>query len=181
MLAGEEVPSFPEAARQMEAFVESRRALLSGSPEVVMVAHNGRRFDSQFLKAEYRRAEMEMPKWKYLDTLGLSRSLLGSKDYPRSPPKVSVSLLSHARPPVHLFASRESRGWKRFKRRSHQHRGVRVFLLNNSGHVGGRSTLHSLTHRARTCHQRVYSVRSLTDPTKRFGLYDSFVARRASR
>ena len=91
-LAGEEVPSFPEAARQMEAFVESRRAALDGSPEVVMVAHNGRRFDSQFLKAEYLRADMEMPKWKYLDTLGLSRRVLGGKDSPRPPPMVSFSI-----------------------------------------------------------------------------------------
>ena len=43
-LARQEVPSFPEAARQMEAYINTRLAERKGSPEVVLVAHNCRKY-----------------------------------------------------------------------------------------------------------------------------------------
>eukprot|EP00854_Cymbomonas_tetramitiformis_P012733 gene12733-15057_t len=73
-LASSKIPAFPEAARRFEEFIEAQRSKFKSNPEVVLVAHNGRRFDVPFLEEEYKRANRVMPDyWQFLDSLPLAR------------------------------------------------------------------------------------------------------------
>ena len=49
--------------------------------DVVLIAHNNDAFDYHFLKTEFGRAEVEMPQWKFLDSLKWARRY--RRDLPR--------------------------------------------------------------------------------------------------
>lgn len=57
-------PSFKEVAVEFCKFCEG---------DVVLIAHNNDAFDYHFLKAEFNRANIEMPSWKFLDSLKWAR------------------------------------------------------------------------------------------------------------
>lgn len=59
-----DAPSFKEVAEMMVEFCEG---------EVVLIAHNNDGFDKHFLKAEFERAEVPLPKFPYIDTLKWAR------------------------------------------------------------------------------------------------------------
>lgn len=42
-------------------------------PDAILIAHNNDRFDKLFLEAEMARCGLQLPKWRYLDTLKWSR------------------------------------------------------------------------------------------------------------
>ena len=65
-------PSFGEVALQFTAFCEG---------DTVLVAHNNDSFDLLFLKAEFARAGVEFPKWRFIDSLKWARRY--RKDLPR--------------------------------------------------------------------------------------------------
>ena len=50
-------------------------------PDAVLIAHNNDAFDKLFLENECKRAGLEMPKWKYIDTLKWARKY--RSDLPR--------------------------------------------------------------------------------------------------
>lgn len=55
-------------------FVEGRR---KGDEEVILVAHNGRRFDVPFIMKECYECSMEIPShWYFLDTIDLAKTML---------------------------------------------------------------------------------------------------------
>lgn len=55
-------------------FVESRR---KGDENVILVAHNGRRFDVPFIMKECYECSMEIPShWYFLDTIDLAKTML---------------------------------------------------------------------------------------------------------
>ncbi|MCI5052171.1 MAG: DUF3820 family protein [Simkaniaceae bacterium] len=62
MVAGK--PKFKEAAEQMVEFCEG---------DSVLIAHNNDNFDKKFLEAEFARAGVELPEYKYIDTLKWAR------------------------------------------------------------------------------------------------------------
>jgi len=51
------------------------------SKEAVLIAHNNDAFDKLFLESEFQRAGLEMPQWRYFDTLKWSRKY--RSDLPR--------------------------------------------------------------------------------------------------
>ncbi len=59
-----DAPSFAEATKELIAFCEG---------ETVLIAHNNDAFDIHFLRAEFKRAEVEMPQWRFLDSLKWAR------------------------------------------------------------------------------------------------------------
>ena len=59
-----EAPSFLEVGTQFMAFCEG---------DIVLVAHNNDAFDAPFLSAEFERASLRMPQWKFFDTLKWAR------------------------------------------------------------------------------------------------------------
>ena len=65
-------PSFEVVAKELCEFCEG---------DVVLIAHNNDAFDYHFLKAEFNRASVEMPSWKFFDTLKWARRY--RKDLPR--------------------------------------------------------------------------------------------------
>lgn len=62
MVAGK--PSFKDLAESFIEFCEG---------DTVLIAHNNDNFDVHFLRAEFERAEVIMPEWKFLDTLKWAR------------------------------------------------------------------------------------------------------------
>lgn len=57
-------PTFREVAEQFVSFCEG---------DVVLIAHNNDAFDAPFLMAEFERAAVAMPKWRFFDTLKWAR------------------------------------------------------------------------------------------------------------
>lgn len=57
-------PNFAVIAQEFIQFCEG---------DVVLIAHNNDNFDLQFLKAEFARNQVEMPVWKFLDSLKWAR------------------------------------------------------------------------------------------------------------
>lgn len=70
--------SFGEVAKDFIKFCEG---------EVVLIAHNNDSFDLPFLKSEFQRHQIEMPSWKFLDSLKWARR------YRRDLPKHSLQFL----------------------------------------------------------------------------------------
>lgn len=63
---------FSEVGKQFATFCEG---------DVVLIAHNNDGFDIHFLRAEFARNQLELPNWKYFDTLKWARRYL--KHLPR--------------------------------------------------------------------------------------------------
>ncbi|MCH9620686.1 MAG: 3'-5' exonuclease DinG [Chlamydiia bacterium] len=59
-----DAPNFKEVALQMLEFCEG---------EIVLIAHNNDGFDKHFLREEFKRAEVNLPKFPYIDTLKWAR------------------------------------------------------------------------------------------------------------
>ncbi len=59
-----EAPPFSEVAKEFVEFCEG---------DVVLIAHNNDAFDVHFLRHEFRRNNLEMPQWKFFDTLKWAR------------------------------------------------------------------------------------------------------------
>lgn len=59
-----EAPPFSEVAQQFVTFCEG---------DVVLIAHNNDGFDVHFLRNEFARHQVEMPGWKFLDSLKWAR------------------------------------------------------------------------------------------------------------
>lgn len=59
-----DAPLFKDVALKFNEFCEG---------DIVLIAHNNDSFDIEFMKAEYERAGLEMPKWKMLDSLKWAR------------------------------------------------------------------------------------------------------------
>lgn len=57
-------PSFAEVGKAFSEFC---------SGEVVLIAHNNDQFDLLFLRQEFNRHQLEMPNWKFLDSLKWAR------------------------------------------------------------------------------------------------------------
>ncbi len=57
-------PSFHVIAQEFTQFCEG---------DVILIAHNNDAFDFHFLKAEFERAALTMPSWKFLDSLKWAR------------------------------------------------------------------------------------------------------------
>lgn len=57
-------PSFDQVAKEFCEFCEG---------DVVLIAHNNDAFDYHFLKAEFGRAGMQLPAWRFFDTLKWAR------------------------------------------------------------------------------------------------------------
>lgn len=57
-------PSFKEVGAEFIAFCEG---------DVVLIAHNNDNFDFHFLRIEFERHHLQMPSWKFLDTLKWAR------------------------------------------------------------------------------------------------------------
>lgn len=57
-------PSFAQVAPDFVTFCEG---------DSVLIAHNNDSFDKPFLEAEFKRANLEIPNWKYLDSLKWAR------------------------------------------------------------------------------------------------------------
>ena len=60
----QEAPSFAKVGTQFTNFC---------SGEVVLIAHNNDAFDKPFLEYEFRRNEVELPEWTYIDSLKFAR------------------------------------------------------------------------------------------------------------
>ncbi|MBM3198074.1 MAG: DNA polymerase III subunit epsilon [Chlamydiae bacterium] len=67
-------PSFAEVGKAFAAFC---------GPQAVLIAHNNDAFDKLFLEAEFKRNNMVIPTWKYIDSLKWARKYRG--DLPRHP------------------------------------------------------------------------------------------------
>lgn len=65
-------PSFGEIAAEFIDFCEG---------DVILIAHNNDAFDIHFMRNEFQRSQMEMPAWKFLDTLKWARRY--RRDLPR--------------------------------------------------------------------------------------------------
>lgn len=59
-----DAPSFADIAHDFNKFCEG---------DTVLIAHNNDAFDVHFMRAEYERAGVEMPDWKFLDSLKWAR------------------------------------------------------------------------------------------------------------
>ncbi|EFJ29104.1 hypothetical protein SELMODRAFT_440920 [Selaginella moellendorffii] len=65
------VPSWKEVGPSIIQFVESRR---KGDEPVILVAHNGKRFDVPFLLKEFQSCGIQVPEWwLFLDSMPLAR------------------------------------------------------------------------------------------------------------
>lgn len=74
MVNRSDIPRWKEVAPILIQYVESRRQ--SGGP-VILIAHNGRRFDAPFLIKEFQRCSLQMPPWwQFVDTVPLAREAL---------------------------------------------------------------------------------------------------------
>ncbi|KAH7678656.1 DNA-directed DNA polymerase protein [Dioscorea alata] len=74
MVCNPNVPRFEEVIPKLIKFVDDCEKDRNG---VLLVAHNGRRFDVPFLIKEFERYSMEVPlKWLFLDTLTLVKRLM---------------------------------------------------------------------------------------------------------
>lgn len=75
-----DVPRFEELIPILLKYIKSRQR---DGKQVILVAHNGRRFDVPFLISEFQRCSVEIPQdWLFLDTLYIARQLVnpdGSK------------------------------------------------------------------------------------------------------
>lgn len=60
-------PTFQEVGARFADFCQG---------DVVLIAHNNDGFDCHFLKAEFNRNSLELPNWKYFDTLKWARRYL---------------------------------------------------------------------------------------------------------
>lgn len=60
----QEAPSFAEVGTQFTTFC---------SGDVVLIAHNNDAFDKPFLEYEFRRNEVQLPEWTYIDSLKFAR------------------------------------------------------------------------------------------------------------
>jgi len=65
------VPSFEEVAKEFISFC---------SGETVLIAHNNDAFDKPFLEKEFKNTELQIPEWKFLDSLKWARKY--RKDLP---------------------------------------------------------------------------------------------------
>lgn len=55
-------------------FVEGRR---KGNADVILIAHNGRRFDVPFIMKECHRCSMEIPShWYFVDSMDIAKTML---------------------------------------------------------------------------------------------------------
>lgn len=59
-----DAPDFSVVGKQFIEFCEG---------DTVLIAHNNDAFDLHFLRAEYKRNEIEMPEWRFLDSLKWAR------------------------------------------------------------------------------------------------------------
>lgn len=59
-----DAPSFAEVGAEFIQFCEG---------EVVLIAHNNDNFDYHFLRCEFQRHRLQMPQWKFLDSLKWAR------------------------------------------------------------------------------------------------------------
>lgn len=59
-----EAPPFSEVIKEFASFCEG---------EAVLIAHNNDAFDIHFLRKEHERNQLEMPKWRFLDSLKWAR------------------------------------------------------------------------------------------------------------
>ena len=59
-----DAPTFEEVAKEFSAFC---------TDEVVLIAHNNDSFDKPFIENEFRRNNVPIPNWPYIDTLKFSR------------------------------------------------------------------------------------------------------------
>jgi len=59
-----DAPSFAEVGKKFIDFC---------TEDALLIAHNNDAFDVHFLRAEFKRSSLELPNWKYLDTLKWSR------------------------------------------------------------------------------------------------------------
>lgn len=57
-------PSFAEISQKFIEFCDG---------DAVLIAHNNDRFDVHFLRNEFKRSQLEMPSWQFLDTLVWAR------------------------------------------------------------------------------------------------------------
>lgn len=67
-----DAPSFNEIGAKFIEFCEG---------EIVLIAHNNDAFDLPFLEAEFQRADLEIPEWRYIDSLKWARKY--RNDLPR--------------------------------------------------------------------------------------------------
>lgn len=70
----QDAPSFREIGEKFIRFC---------SGDVILIAHNNDHFDVHFLRHEFQRHHLEMPKWKFFDTLKWARRY--RPDLPRHP------------------------------------------------------------------------------------------------
>ncbi|KAJ0980615.1 hypothetical protein J5N97_008870 [Dioscorea zingiberensis] len=74
MVCKPEIPRFKEMVPKFLKFVNDRRM---DRKQVLLVAHNARKFDVPFLVKEFQRYSMEVPSnWLFLDTLPLAQKLV---------------------------------------------------------------------------------------------------------
>ncbi|XP_024402182.1 uncharacterized protein [Physcomitrium patens] len=74
MVNRDDIPSWTEVMTAFVDFVESRRI---GNSDVILVAHNGRRFDVPFIMKECYECSMEIPShWYFIDTIDLAKAML---------------------------------------------------------------------------------------------------------
>jgi len=60
----QDAPNFAEVAKQFIEFC---------SEDIVLIAHNNDAFDKPFLECEYKRNDVSIPNWLYIDSLKFSR------------------------------------------------------------------------------------------------------------
>ncbi|BBN06992.1 DNA polymerase III subunit epsilon [Marchantia polymorpha subsp. ruderalis] len=81
-----DVPRWKDVALAIVSFVESRR---KGQGSVILVAHNGKRFDVPFIMKEFRDCDVPIPSyWRFADSMPLARSAMKSLGQKR--PKVAL-------------------------------------------------------------------------------------------
>jgi DNA polymerase-3 subunit epsilon len=78
-----DAPRFDSIGQQFIDFCKAE----GGHDEVVLIAHNNDNFDLLFLKQEFARHQLQMPEWKFFDTLKWARK------YRRDLPKHSLQFL----------------------------------------------------------------------------------------
>ncbi|KAL3686956.1 hypothetical protein R1sor_013265 [Riccia sorocarpa] len=87
MVNNPEVPRWRDVALAIVRFVDSRR---KGQGPVILVAHNGRRFDVPFIMKEFRDCDVPVPSyWRFADSMPLARSAMKSLGQKR--PKVALT------------------------------------------------------------------------------------------
>ncbi|KAG0608740.1 hypothetical protein M758_8G128500 [Ceratodon purpureus] len=74
MVNRDDIPSWSVVMTAFVDFVESRRR---GNGKVILVAHNGRRFDVPFIMKECYECSMAIPShWYFVDTIDLAKTML---------------------------------------------------------------------------------------------------------